>query len=77
MFQPTFASYEIVNDFSLLITVTGSNPNLIPYMLTAHLDVVPVVQEEWSYPGFEGRESDDRSMLYGRGAIDDKSSLIV
>ena len=70
-------NYEIINDLSLLITVEGSKQDLVPYMLAAHFDVVPVVQDEWTYPGFGGNETADGTVVYGRGAIDDKSSLIV
>ena len=77
MFQFSFVSYDIINELSLLITVKGKNESLTPYLLTAHLDVVPVIQEEWIYPGFGATEADDDSMVYARGAMDDKGNLIA
>lgn len=37
------ASREIVGDYSLLFTWSGSDPALKPILLMSHLDVVPVV----------------------------------
>ena len=59
------------------MTVNGRNKSLTPYLLAAHLDVVPVVQEEWTYPGFGATESENGDMVYGRGAIDTKATVIV
>lgn len=55
----------------------GQNKDLTPYMLAAHLDVVPVIQDEWSREGFAASENEDGTMVYGRGAIDNKAPLIV
>ena len=42
----------------------------------AHMDVVPIENpEDWTYPPFSGTIDD--SYIWGRGAIDDKSSLIA
>ncbi|OHD12074.1 MAG: hypothetical protein A2Y41_12935 [Spirochaetes bacterium GWB1_36_13] len=40
-----------------------------------HLDVVPVVEEKWKYPPFQGIVADDR--IYGRGAQDDKGPAVA
>jgi len=37
---------EVVNDFSLLYTWEGKNPELKPILLAAHLDVVPADEGE-------------------------------
>ncbi|XP_030827980.1 N-fatty-acyl-amino acid synthase/hydrolase PM20D1 [Strongylocentrotus purpuratus] len=65
---------EVINGHSLLYTVQGSDPTLMPYMLAAHQDVVPVKDQDWDYPPFEAREVD--GYIYGRGTIDDKHALM-
>jgi acetylornithine deacetylase/succinyl-diaminopimelate desuccinylase-like protein len=72
----------VINGYSLLYKVRGSNNDdngdnvLPPYMLAAHLDVVPVANGTWKIAQpFEGRIIDD--VIYGRGALDDKSSVMV
>jgi carboxypeptidase PM20D1 len=69
---------EVVADYSLLYTWRGSDPSLAPMLLTAHLDVVPVTPEalpDWDHPPFAGEIAD--GFVWGRGAIDDKGSLIA
>lgn len=46
-----------------------------PVILLAHMDVVGVERERWSFDPFGGEISD--GYLYGRGAIDDKGMLAV
>lgn len=46
-----------------------------PVILLAHMDVVGVERESWSFDPFGGDISD--GYLYGRGAIDDKGMLAV
>ena len=72
----------VINGYSLLYKVRGSNnddkgDNVLPaYMLAAHLDVVPVANGTWKVAQpFEGRILD--GVIYGRGALDDKSSVMV
>jgi carboxypeptidase PM20D1 len=68
---------EIVNDYSLLYTWKGSDETLKPILLMAHLDVVPVeegTEQEWHSPPFEGKIAD--GFIWGRGALDDKVSLM-
>ena len=66
-----------MNELSLLIAVQGQNKSLTPYLIAGHLDVVPVVQDEWSYPGFKTVESKNGSVVYARGSIDDKACVMV
>ena len=71
-------SPEIVSGHSLLLDWPGTNPELAPAILVAHLDVVPVeegVVDRWTHPPFSGARTE--SHLIGRGAIDDKGSLIA
>ena len=67
----------IPGGYSLLYTWTGSNPGLDPVLLMAHQDVVPVnagTEGDWDAPPFSGEIKN--GYVYGRGAIDDKSSMI-
>ncbi len=68
---------KIINEFSLLFEWPGKNPQLDPVVLVAHMDVVPVPEEEmagWSSPPFSGEIRN--GILWGRGAMDDKVSVI-
>lgn len=69
---------EKVSDFSLLLTWQGLDPGLAPGVLMGHLDTVPVIpgtEDNWAYPPFEGRIAD--GYVWGRGALDDKVSVIL
>ncbi|CAH8873505.1 unnamed protein product [Trichobilharzia szidati] len=50
----------------------GYQPELPAIMLNSHMDVVPVVQEKWSFPPFGGVIASD-GKIYGRGTQDMKS----
>lgn len=68
---------ERVNGYGLLYEWTGSDPGLAPIMLLAHQDVVPVepgTETRWTEPPFEGRIA--AGYVWGRGALDDKGSLV-
>ena len=68
---------EVINDYSLLYTWEGTNPDLQPIMLIAHMDVVPADESAtsgWSHPPFSGERSD--GYVWGRGTLDIKSSVI-
>lgn len=65
------------NSFSFLYKWTGSNPSLKPIILMAHLDVVPVIEEnisDWKHDPFGGEIINDT--IWGRGTIDDKVGVI-
>ena len=69
---------EVINGSSLLYTWTGSEATLDPVVLMGHLDVVPVVpgtEGQWSHAPFAGDIAD--GFVWGRGAVDDKSSVIA
>lgn len=53
----------------------GSNPEMLPYMLLAHMDVVPAPPEGWDFPPFSAAEHE--GFIYGRGTLDNKNSAIV
>ena len=67
----------IPGGYSLLFTWTGSDASLDPLLLMAHQDVVPVnigTEGDWDAPPFSGAIQD--GYVYGRGAIDDKGSMV-
>lgn len=65
-------------EYTLLFTWPGRNPDLAPVLLSAHYDVVPVIpgtENEWEHPPYEGTV--DQTHIWGRGALDDKSAAIA
>jgi carboxypeptidase PM20D1 len=67
-----------VADYTLLYRWPGSNSSLQPVLLTGHYDVVPVIPGSeglWSEPPFDGNVVD--GIIWGRGALDDKSAVIA
>jgi carboxypeptidase PM20D1 len=72
------ASREVIGELSLLYTWEGSDPGQPPLLLLAHQDVVPVpddTRDAWTVDPFGGVVRDDA--VWGRGAIDDKGSLVA
>ena len=62
---------------SLLFRWPGSDPGLAPILLMGHLDVVPVepgTEARWTHPPFSGAV--DGAFVWGRGALDDKVSVL-
>jgi carboxypeptidase PM20D1 len=75
--QQTLA-LEMIAEHTLLYRWQGSNASLKPILLTGHYDVVPVVsgtEGDWLHPPFSGTVAD--GYVWGRGAMDDKSGVIV
>lgn len=71
------AELTLINDYSLLYHVAGSDSSLKPVMLMGHMDVVPVddvTLAEWSHDPFAGEVIDGE--IWGRGALDDKLSVM-
>lgn len=66
-----------VKSNSILLKWQGTNATLKPNLFMAHQDVVPAKQQsqKWQFPPFSGEIHDKH--IYGRGALDDKSSLIA
>lgn len=76
-FHGAASKETIPGGYSLLFTWTGSDPALDPILLMAHQDVVPVnigTEGDWDAPPFSGAIQD--GYVYGRGAIDDKGSMV-
>ncbi len=70
-------THQTFNGLSRLYKWEGKHPDQKPYVLMAHYDVVPVeaaTEKLWTVPPFAGLFKNDT--IYGRGAADDKVSLI-
>jgi carboxypeptidase PM20D1 len=68
--------YLQFND-TMLYRWTGSDASLKPILVTGHYDVVPVIpgtEHLWEHPPFGGVIAD--SIIWGRGALDDKSGVL-
>lgn len=64
-----------VNTHGLLVHWRGSD-SIRPIVLMAHLDVVPVDETApWRHPAFAAQIAD--GALWGRGALDDKGSVVA
>jgi carboxypeptidase PM20D1 len=66
---------DVINGLSLLYHIRGSDPNLKPYLLLAHFDVVPAEDDHWDVPPFKGTVKD--GFIYGRGTLDLKDVVMV
>lgn len=69
---------EKILNHAMLMTWTGTDPSLPPVILMAHQDVVPVnpgTDADWTHGPFGGVVAD--GYIWGRGAMDDKGSLIA
>jgi carboxypeptidase PM20D1 len=63
---------------SLLLEWPGAAPARAPYLLLAHLDVVPVesgTEDAWIFPPFSGAIED--GYVWGRGTLDCKTTAIT
>ena len=71
------ASRTIVNDYSLVFHLPGSDPSLEPVLFMSHMDVVPIEEisrDQWTHPPFAGTVED--GIIWGRGSVDDKIGVI-
>jgi len=70
------ARREVLPSGALIFVWRGRNPALRPLVLMAHQDVVPADEvTRWRQSPFGGIIRD--GVIWGRGAIDDKSSLVA
>lgn len=68
---------ELINGDALLYHWRGSDEAAAPVLFLAHQDVVPVepgTEQSWTHPAFAGAIAE--GYVWGRGALDDKASLI-
>ena len=56
------------------VDLPATDPNAPVLGLMVHGDVVPVDEDSWTFPPFEGKADDQ--FVYGRGAADDKGPLV-
>jgi carboxypeptidase PM20D1 len=71
------ADKTVINGYSLLFHIAGSDPSLKPILLMGHMDVVPVddvTLREWTHDPFAGTVAD--GIVWGRGTMDDKLSVM-
>ncbi len=69
-------SEEVVNAYSLLYKWTGSGSDQKPFLMMAHMDVVPADErtlDKWKHGAFSGDIAD--GYVWGRGAMDMKGQL--
>lgn len=69
---------EIIGEHSLLFTWKGKDDAKKPIILCAHMDAVPVengTEAAWTHPPFDG--AIEGGFVWGRGALDDKGSLVA
>ena len=60
---------------TLIYRWKGAAPDRRPILFMGHQDVVPASDEGWSVPSYSGQVVDGK--LYGRGALDCKSTMLV
>jgi carboxypeptidase PM20D1 len=68
----------VVNGFSVVYHLAGTDPSLEPVLFMSHMDVVPVQEDtlgEWTHPPFNGTIDD--GFVWGRGSLDDKVGVIA
>jgi carboxypeptidase PM20D1 len=71
------ATRTLINDYSLVYHLPGSDSSLQPVLFMGHMDVVPIEEisrNEWTHPPFSGKVDDD--IIWGRGSVDDKFTVI-
>ncbi|XP_057175777.1 N-fatty-acyl-amino acid synthase/hydrolase PM20D1.1-like [Triplophysa rosa] len=75
VFSSNLVQHETISNYTHLFSVWGSEPDLEPYMLLAHIDVVPADEADgWDAPPFSAQELN--GFIYGRGTIDNKQSVM-
>jgi len=65
----------VINGYSLIIKLTGSDESLLPVAFLAHQDVVPAPKKGWEHEPFGGEIKD--GFVHGRGSQDMKGQMIA
>ena len=65
---------DLIGNRAILYEWTGSDPSLAPLLLTAHYDVVPPGETEWTRPPFSGDV--ENGYVWGRGSQDTKVTMV-
>ena len=71
------AEITVINGYSLVFHIAGSDAALKPVLFMGHMDVVPVDDvtiAEWTHDPYAGTVVD--GMIWGRGTMDDKLSVM-
>lgn len=71
------AKRTVINEYSLVFHLAGSDPTLKPVLFMGHMDVVPVdaiTREQWTHGPFDGVV--ENGVIWGRGTMDDKLSVM-
>lgn len=68
------AEKTVINKYSLIYKIEGSDKSLLPGCFLSHQDVVPAPAEGWEVPPFSGELKD--GFVYGRGTQDMKGTMI-
>ncbi len=66
---------QYIGEGGILIHWPAPDSNLLPVLMLAHYDVVPAAHDGWQHSPFSGHV--DANYIWGRGTIDDKSSLMA
>lgn len=72
------ANRHVINDYSLVYHLPGSEPALQPALFMGHFDVVPIdpaTRGAWRFDPFSGALADGR--IWGRGSLDNKLGVIA
>jgi carboxypeptidase PM20D1 len=69
------AKKTVINSYSVIYAIEGSNESLNPIAVMGHLDVVPAPAEGWEVPPFSGEIKD--GFVYGRGSQDMKGQIVA
>ncbi|KAG7251480.1 hypothetical protein CRUP_006166, partial [Coryphaenoides rupestris] len=65
VFASRLVQHQVVAEHSHLLRVQGSRPHLLPYMLLAHIDVVPASEADgWDAPPFSAQEGILQALEY-------------